>query len=55
MANPVSAIAFRPMDQLIQEADQRLHDVEETESVIIRERAHLEQQERALQTPSKGG
>jgi TRAP-type mannitol/chloroaromatic compound transport system permease small subunit len=34
---------------------QRLHDVEETESVIIRERAHLEQQERALQTPSKGG
>jgi AAA+ ATPase superfamily predicted ATPase len=28
LANPVSAIAFRPIDQLIQEADQRLEDVE---------------------------
>jgi TRAP-type mannitol/chloroaromatic compound transport system permease small subunit len=34
---------------------QRLHDVEETESVIIRERQHLEQQEQALQNPAKGG
>jgi len=34
---------------------QRLHDVEETESVVIRERLHLEQQEQALQNPSKGG
>ena len=32
---------------------QRLHDVEETESVVIRER--LEQQEPTLQNPSKGG
>ncbi len=28
LANPVSAIAFRPIDQLIREADQRLEDVE---------------------------
>lgn len=28
LANPVSAIAFRPVDQLIQEADQRLEDIE---------------------------
>jgi uncharacterized protein len=28
LANPVSAIAFRPVDQLVQEADQRLLDVE---------------------------
>jgi uncharacterized protein len=28
LANPVSAIAFRPVEQLIQEADQRLEDVE---------------------------
>ena len=28
LANPVSAIAFRPLDELIEEADQRLTDVE---------------------------
>jgi len=28
LANPVSAIAFRPLDKLIEEADQRLADVE---------------------------
>jgi uncharacterized protein len=28
LANPVSAIAFRPVDQLVSEADQRLADVE---------------------------
>ena len=28
LANPVSALAFRPIDELIQEADQRLADVE---------------------------
>jgi AAA+ ATPase superfamily predicted ATPase len=28
LANPVSAIAFRPVDQLVQDADQRLEDVE---------------------------
>jgi uncharacterized protein len=28
LANPVSAIAFRPVEQLVQEADQRLQDVE---------------------------
>ncbi len=28
LANPVSAIAFRPVEQLVQEADQRLEDVE---------------------------
>jgi hypothetical protein len=28
LANPVSAIAFRPLDGLIEEADQRLADVE---------------------------
>jgi uncharacterized protein len=28
LANPVSAIAFRPLDELIDEADQRLADVE---------------------------
>lgn len=33
---------------------QRLHDVEETESVIIRERAHLEQQDQTIQNPTKG-
>lgn len=34
---------------------QRLHDVEETESVVIRERLHLEQQQQALQNSPKGG
>src|SRR5262249_49969855 len=28
LANPVSAIAFRPVDQLVKEADQRLEEVE---------------------------
>ncbi len=28
LANPVSAIAFRPVEQLVREADQRLEDVE---------------------------
>jgi AAA+ ATPase superfamily predicted ATPase len=28
LANPVSAIAFRPIEQLVQEADQRLADIE---------------------------
>jgi hypothetical protein len=28
LANPVSAIAFRPIEQLVREADQRLEDVE---------------------------
>src|ERR1700722_6666980 len=28
LANPVSAIAFRPVEQLVKEADQRLADVE---------------------------
>jgi uncharacterized protein len=28
LANPVSAIAFRPLDELVEEADQRLADVE---------------------------
>ena len=28
LANPVSAIAFRPVEQLVKEADQRLEDVE---------------------------